>query len=623
MSEKVIVGIDLGTTNTCVALKTKMGFEVIENLTGDRITPSVVAFLKEGEVVVGNYAKSMQASNPGRVIYGAKRLIGHKRGDEDVEHLFKNALFKIDYDDLDNPVVVIPKSADDKKRVHKPEEIAALVLGEVTRIIKNKTGKGIDECIITVPAYFNDLQRKSTKIAAEIAKIPCIRLFNEPTAAAIAYQDKVKFNNGNVLVYDFGGGTLDVSILNVRDNDFTVLAVSGNTSLGGEDIDAILVDEMIKRFKRQHPDSDPRSKPNAIARLKMVCEEAKCRLSSSLETSIVIGNFVDGFDLNEKLTRQKLEFLCDEIFDKITEPIDIALEDASAKRGGEDIQIDNIIMVGGSSKIPYVIKTVADYFDNKIKPLTTVDPSEAVALGAAIICSKYSNKKIINGNEEHQRVTVQTRNADEGLIRLVEVQPISIGVMHVDRSGRRLFRKFINRNQPLPQSNEYTFTTFNERSKFANIEIYQGEEDEITATSHLRLGKFKLSGLPPRRSRDVIITVTLSVDEGGILKVTAKCNEPGVSPINLVVHTDEIYKDGEMEEAIREIEEINDRKELSLQYDKVLVDLGKAISDARNRGMSVTVYEKFYNNLASSKPATKEALTTAIENIKKTIDKLK
>ena len=275
-TEKVYIGIDLGTTNTCVALARKSGktmsYSIIENTIGKFTTPSVVAFTEDGEQVVGSLARAQQLTNPQRTIYGVKRLFGHKKGDEDVEKLFRTKTFNIEFDDDDNPIIKIPASKGDKAREYKPEQISAMVLGEVIEMVKNKTGKVPDDCIITVPAYFNDLQRQSTLKAAKIAGLKCIRVVNEPTAAAIAFQDKAKFNNGKVLVFDFGGGTLDVSILEVKGNEFIVKAVAGDTSLGGEDIDALLCEEMVARFKRANPGLDPTENKRAMAILKQKCE---------------------------------------------------------------------------------------------------------------------------------------------------------------------------------------------------------------------------------------------------------------------------------------------------------------------------------------------------------------
>ena len=523
MSEKMIVGIDLGTTNTCVYYKTRKEYSVVENFEGKRTTPSFVTFTEDGDVIVGEEAKKQMLICPERTIYGAKRLIGHKRGDKSVEELFGKAGFKINFDENDFPYIEIP--GDDKKR--KPEEISAIILHEAKRFVKNKTGREIDECVITVPAYFNDLQRRSTKIAAELAGINCIKLVNEPTAAAIAFQEKIQYENGNILVYDFGGGTLDVSILNVVDNKYTVLAVSGDTSLGGEDIDSILVEEMIKRFKKNNPDTDPEKSKKAMARLKESCKEAKHQLSNCFETLIVIYNFIDNKDLIEKITRTQFEYLCNDIIDKLTDPITKALEDAGLK----EEEINHIILVGGSSAIPFVKEAITDYFDDKIEPLKAVDPNESVALGAVIVCDRISNNIII------------------------ETQPISIGIKY----GNKLFKKYIMRNQRLPQTGTFQFTTTKKNQRFADIEIYQGEEDRINMAenTHILLGKYRISDLPPREQGDIIITIKLSVDEGGILSLEAYCNETGVAQISKSIKTKEILDDEEKRAVFERIKALN------------------------------------------------------------------
>ena len=614
--KKEIVGIDLGTTNTCIYYKTNKGYEVAEAFGGKRTMPSVVFFPEDGgekgNVVVGNVAKEQIWMSPERVIYGAKRLIGHRKGDEDVETLFKNAGFKIEYDKNDFPVIKIPG----KDRKYKPEEISSLILNEANNSIKKKTGHNIDECVITVPAYFNDLQRRSTLLAAELAGINCIKLVNEPTAAAIAFQDKIKFDNGNVLVFDFGGGTLDVSILNVEKNKFTVMAVSGNTSLGGEDIDSLIVEEMIKRFKRKNPGSNPEKNPKSMALLRKSCEEAKCCLSNSIEASIFVGCFANGKDLDEKLTRECFEYICNDIIDQLTDPIDIALAEAEL-----DIdEINHIILVGGSSAIPFVSKRVSEYLGKQ--PLKASDPNESVACGAAIVCDKISNNEISFGeNSCVDRITIQEHNAQDGLINIIETQPISIGIKHT--KGK--FQKFIHRNKKLPQEGEFTFTTIKDNQTSADIQIYQGDDDNVDMKrkSHILLGKYTVSDLPPKKIGEIKIKIKLKVDEGGILLLEACCNEDGITPISKKIETKEVLDDDEKKAIFDEIKEVNTRNDLIDQYNNFLNNLSKAIFDAQSRGKNVRSYENYYNSIKDDKLLCNEAIINIIQEIEEKINKIK
>ena len=634
-TDKVVIGIDLGTTNTCVAIAKKKGktmeYEVVENLQGARTTPSVVSFTADGEQVVGAFAKTQQLLNPERTVYGVKRLFGHKRGDEDVETLFRTSPFKVDFDDEDDPIIIIPAQGSDKERKYKPEQISAMVLSEVVSIVKNKTGKAPDECIITVPAYFNDLQRNSTLLAAKIAGINCIKLVNEPTAAAIAYQEKTKFNNGNVLVFDFGGGTLDVSILQVEGNKFIVKAVAGDTSLGGEDIDQILCEEMINRFKKANPGLDPTENKRSLAHLKQACEKAKCQLSTALEAQVTIGSFYKGKDLNEKITRARIEFLCDErIIGKLTDPIEEALEEA----GLDADEIDQIILVGGSSHIPAVNEAVTSYFDERIKPLSTVNVDEAVALGACIICDKIGRGKVFDDKTQKDLKLVDVNkksgsgggadggdDIDDGYIVMVDVQPTSIGI----RNGTKEFQKFIMRNKELPQSNRFTFKTTKKNQKFANIDIFQGEDDIIDTTTrtHSNLGRFKLTGLPKGEAGQILITVTMSVDTNGVLKVTAECSGSSEGVKSLQINVKEALSSEEMQAAIKEQNEMFERKELKAQYEKLNVDLYKEISRIRGKGKDTKQWEAVYKNFSENVPKEPETLRDSIDKLNKTIEKIK
>ena len=628
--KKIVIGIDLGTTNTCVAQGKILGgngkvtYEALDNRVGARTTPSMVSF-QDGDVVIGQVAKNSIVKNPKNTIYGAKRLIGKKANDPEVIKLFKNAQFKIIGDDDNNPVIEVEVNG--KTETYYPEQISGIVLGEVLEIVKNKTGKLPDHCIITVPAYFNELQRAATKHAAEIAKLPVMHLVNEPTAAAVAFQYFCKFDKGTVLVYDFGGGTLDVSIVEVNNNKFEVKAVAGNTALGGEDIDATIVQEMVERFMKKHPGKDPRTNPRSMALLKLKAEEAKIQLSSTVEARIVITNFLGSDDLDETLSRAKLEFICDDdIFSKLTECVDKAIEDA----GIDQEDITHIILVGGSSYIPIVRQTIAEYFENRITPLNAVAPDTAIAVGAAILCDKmvkglaFNDITKLNPPVKHTPAT-ETEEDDEGdgFIEIVDVQSSSIGI----RSGKSGFKKFIHRNKPLPQEDKFVFRTTRANQTHADVDIFIGEDDVIDPDerTHIEIGKFTLSDLPRKPKGQVLITVKMRVDETGIINVSAQCQEDESSiHKECRIDTKEVFNDSKIKEAIKIQQEIFDTKTKRNEYLELLNDFQSAIAKYKTKhgAAEAKVWEQNYKNLSDNIPSNKVGIEKAIDNLRKTIESI-
>ena len=388
--ERACVGIDFGTTYMRIAIakkrRNKISWEIIEDSFGHNSIPTIIAFTENGETITGIAAKNQQFLNPERTIYNVGRLLGAKRGDEYVEKIISTLPFKVEFKN-DDLIIKIPATQNDEEREYRPEDLIAMMLSEAANLIKEKTKQNQVDCIITVPGYFNDSQRRAMVAAANTAGLSCLKLINASTAAAIAYRNNVKFHNGNVLVFDFGGGTVDVTILKAERDDITVKAVAGNRLLGGEDIDQILCKEVLTHFNRSNPGLDPTESKSAMVILKQKCEEMKCMLSSTNECSISIPSFYGGKDLNEKITRAKLEYLCDELIEQATKNIDEALH--CAELSVEDI--DYLIMVGGSSKIPGVIERVEDFFDFRLKHLYGNNADEAVAIGAAIICQKLQH----------------------------------------------------------------------------------------------------------------------------------------------------------------------------------------------------------------------------------------
>ena len=512
---KLIAGIDLGTNNMRICLKEKGKFKIVENLIGKTRTPSVVSFEEDGCIVVGEYTKRKQITHPETTISHIKGLLGHKKDDKTINSIIKNIGFKVDFDKTGFPLIVIPGR--DKK--YKPEEILALILKEGNNFVKNKTGRGIDECIITIPGYYDDLQKKSIKKAAEIAGIKCNRVLSEPAAAIIGAQYKHKFEDGKILVFDFGGGELDISILNVNDGVLNFMAYTGDSMLGGEDIDSLIVEEMIKRFKEKNPNLKPEKSPKSMAKLKTRCEEAKCILSKEEEASIVIPDFMGKTDFIEKITRHEFESLCRGIIAKFQEPLDDALEVA----GLEKEDIDHIILVGGTSEISFVHKYFQEYFSGK-NIIFEGDSDEYVALGAAVTLDKELNHKEENKEEKViKKKAVIDPEEEDYEIQIIQVQPVSIGIRNEDSS----FQKIIFRNEQLPLTKSHSFMTTENSQTFACIDLFFGEDDKIdmSKNTHEHIGKYKITGFPQRPAGEIIITVELAVDEQDALSVTAKYHE--------------------------------------------------------------------------------------------------
>ena len=643
-------GIDLGTTNTvvslCKTIRKRISYEVIENETGSRLTPSVV-LIKNDEVTVGITAKENICMNPERVIYGSKRLIGHKKGDEDVEKLFGVAQFRLRYQG-DDPVIAVPESPLEdeegneipvdpstlKEVIYRPEQISSFILGSCIESVRAKTGRIPDRTVITVPAYFNHLQRNATERAAQIAGLTNVTIANEPTAAAIAYQYENALVKGNVLVFDFGGGTLDVSILEVKGKVFRVLAVAGDTSLGGEDIDVLIVKEMIRRFKKKHPTKDPTTNKRSMALLKQKCEEAKIRLSAKNNWDIVIPKFFEGIDFNQRLWEAELNDLCDDLFEKLIVPLNTAIKDAGLTKE----QIDCVITVGGSSNIPAVREKISKYFDERIKPITGVSFSEGIAIGASLICrnealieqkkkvTKYEDKtehvtrttiKDIHSHEEEEEEEEEEDFSEP--YDITDVIPISIGIKY----DRNKFKKYIKRNQPLPYEKTFKFTPRRISSDHADIEIFQGEDDVITSESHVRIGKFALYGLPRRNRGELIyIDVTISVDKAGIIKVTGSCEENGIKK-ELSINYKEVIESEEFAEAKKKQEEMMLNRSILAVCEKNLNEIQRIIKKLRNNGRDVSVWQKTYDNFSKSRPTNTVNINRYCDMIKKTLEKIK
>jgi len=586
-----VIGIDLGTTYSCVGVWQNGRAEIIANEQGNNITPSSIAFT-DSERLVGDAAKNQAASNPTNTIFEIKRIIGQRYTDPGVLKDIKHFPFTVMQGEGDKPVVEVTYK--DEKVMFTPEQLSAMVLSNMKAVAEAHLGHEVHRAVITVPAYFNDSQRTATKNAGAIAGLEVMRIINEPTAAALAYgldeSNKGKTQN-RFLVFDLGGGTFDATLLELDDEVFEVKATGGDTRLGGEDFDTNITDHLVAEIKKKHK-KDPSKNPRAMRRLRTAAERAKRQLSSSASAQIEVDNLMEDLDFVSTLTRAKFESLNSELFANTIKTVENVLKDAGVTKDS----VDDVVLVGGSTRIPKVQELLSAFFDGK-ELCRSINPDEAVAYGAAVQGAVLSGVK---------------SDATNSLL-LVDVTPLSLGIETVGK----VMSTVITRNTAIPCSKTDTFTTESDNQTQVDVEVYEGERQCTDGNN--KLGQFTISGIERAKRGEPQVEVRFDLDANGILNVSARDKVTGAEASVTIDNANKGLDQDEINRMIAEAEKFKDednarvaRQEMRSHFESMLSQAGDKADSTGDRDMKDTI-AKWQTWLDENQDASKAAIERSLE----------